>query len=107
MRPYGLQPARLLYPWDSQGRNTGEGCHALFQGIFPAQGSNPHLMSPALAGEFFTTSTTWETQTCSQTEVLLLITKKQTSQVNNFSALLCMERRESWGLLKLFFWYAL
>lgn len=28
--------------------------------------------------------------------------KKQTSQVNNFSALLCMERRESWGLLKLF-----
>ena len=64
-------------------------------------------MSPALAGEFFTTSTTWETQTCSQTEVLLLITKKQTSQVNNFSALLCMERRESWGLLKLFFWYAL
>ena len=24
------------------------------------QGSNPCLMSPALAGEFFTTSTTWE-----------------------------------------------
>ena len=30
---------------DSQGKNTGVGCHALFQGIFPTQGSNlglPH-----------------------------------------------------------------
>ena len=30
------------------------------QGIFPTQGSNTRLMSPALAGEFFTTSATWE-----------------------------------------------
>ena len=30
-------------------------------GIFPTQGSNPFLfMPPALAGRFFTTSTTWE-----------------------------------------------
>ena len=37
------------------------GCHALLQGTFPTQGSNPHLlMSPELAGRFFTTSTTWE-----------------------------------------------
>ena len=28
---------------DSRGKNTGVGCHALFQGIFPTQGSNPHL----------------------------------------------------------------
>ena len=28
------------YPWDSPGKNTGVGCHALFQGIFPTQGSN-------------------------------------------------------------------
>ena len=27
-------------PWDSPGENTGVGCHALLQGIFPAQGSN-------------------------------------------------------------------
>ena len=27
--PYGLQPARLLCPWDSPGKNTGVGCHAL------------------------------------------------------------------------------
>ena len=32
--PYGLQPARLLCPRDSPGKNTGVGCHALLQGIF-------------------------------------------------------------------------
>ena len=44
LRPQGLQPARLLCPWDSPGKNTGEGCHSLLQGIFPTQGSNPHLL---------------------------------------------------------------
>ena len=29
---------RLLYPWDSPGKNTGVGCHVLLQGIFPTQG---------------------------------------------------------------------
>uniref|UniRef100_A0AC11E3T0 Uncharacterized protein n=1 Tax=Ovis aries TaxID=9940 RepID=A0AC11E3T0_SHEEP len=28
---------------DSPGKNTGEGCHALLQGIFPTQGLNPGL----------------------------------------------------------------
>ena len=28
---------------DSPGQNTGVGCHALLQGIFPTQGSNPGL----------------------------------------------------------------
>ena len=37
--PHGLQPARLLCPWDSPGKNTGVGCHALLQRIFPTQGS--------------------------------------------------------------------
>ena len=32
-------------PWESLGKNTGEGCHALLQGIFPTQGLNPHLLS--------------------------------------------------------------
>ena len=41
--PHGLYPARLLCPWDSPGKNTGVGCHTLLQGIFPTQGSNPHL----------------------------------------------------------------
>ena len=41
---------------DSSGKNTDVCCHALLQGIFPT----PSLMSPALAGRFFTTSTTLE-----------------------------------------------
>jgi len=38
-------PTRLLCPWDSPGKNTGVGCHALLQWIFPTQGSNPCLLS--------------------------------------------------------------
>ena len=30
---------------DSPGKNTGVGCHALLQGIFPIQGPKPHLLS--------------------------------------------------------------
>ena len=29
--PHGLQPARLLCPWDSPGKNTRMGCHFLLQ----------------------------------------------------------------------------
>ena len=113
-----LWPTRLLCPWNSPGKNTGMGSHALLQGIFLMEGSNPGLLycrqilyclshqgspilcnvacqlppfmrlsrqeywsgfpclppvdlldpeiepvslrSPALAGGFFTTSTSWE-----------------------------------------------
>ena len=44
VRPDGLQPARLLCPRNSPGQNTRVGCHALPQGIFPTQGSNPCLL---------------------------------------------------------------
>ena len=40
LRSHGLQPARLLCPWDSPGKNTGVD---LLQGIFPTQGLNPGL----------------------------------------------------------------
>ena len=43
--PYGLQPIRLLCPWDSPGKNTRVAGLALLQGIFPIQGSNPHLLN--------------------------------------------------------------
>ena len=33
---------------------------ALLQGIIPPQGSNENLLSPGLAGGFFTTSAIWE-----------------------------------------------
>ena len=42
--PYGLQPTRLLCPWDSAGKNTGVDFRSLLQGIFPTQGLNPHLL---------------------------------------------------------------
>ena len=32
-RPHGLQPTRLLHPWDFPGKNTGVGCHCLLQGL--------------------------------------------------------------------------
>ena len=59
----GLQPARLLYPWDSPGKNTRMGCHALLQGMELSS-----LIGPALTCRFFTTSATWVPQkpnTCS------------------------------------------
>ena len=30
-RPHGLQPTRLLCPWDFPGKSTGVGCHCLLQ----------------------------------------------------------------------------
>ena len=47
-----LQPARLLCPYDSPGKNNGLGLDFLLQGILLTQGS--------LAGRFFTASATWE-----------------------------------------------
>ena len=48
---HGLEPTRLLCPWNSLGKNTGVGSHSLLQGIFPTQWSN--LVS-RIAGRFFT-----------------------------------------------------
>ena len=31
VRPHRWQPTRLRHPWDSLGKNTGVGCHFLFQ----------------------------------------------------------------------------
>ena len=61
--PFGLQPTRLLCPWNFPGKNTkvsshsllqntGVGCHFLLQGLFLTQGSNPCLLH--WAGKFFT-----------------------------------------------------
>ena len=36
--------SRLLCPWDSPGKNSGVGCHALLQGIVPTQESNLLLL---------------------------------------------------------------
>ena len=44
LQPHGTQSTRLLCPWNSPGRSTEVGCHALLQGIFLIQGSNPGLL---------------------------------------------------------------
>ena len=44
LQPHGLQPTRLLCPWDFPHKNTGVGCHFLLHGIFPTQGSSPDLL---------------------------------------------------------------
>ena len=31
LRPHRRQPIRLPHPWDSQGKNTGVGCHFILQ----------------------------------------------------------------------------
>ena len=60
-KPVDCSPPGSSVHGDSPGKNTGVGCHALLQGIFPTQGLNPLcLLSPALAGRFSTTSTAWE-----------------------------------------------
>ena len=61
LRPHGLQPAMLLCPEDSPGKNTEMGCHALLQRMFPTQGANPHLLCLLnWQTGFFTTGATWE-----------------------------------------------
>ena len=44
LQPCGLQPARLLCPWDSPGKKTGVDSHFLLQGNFPNQGLNLRLL---------------------------------------------------------------
>ena len=50
LRPYGVESTRLLCPWDSLGKNRGSS---------PPRDWTTSLMSPTLAGGFFTTSVTW------------------------------------------------
>ena len=42
--PMDCSPPGLSVHGDSPDKNTGKGCHALLQGIFPTQGWNPGLL---------------------------------------------------------------
>ena len=44
LQPCGLQPTRLLCPWDSSGKSTGMGSRSVLQGIFSTKGSNLALL---------------------------------------------------------------
>ena len=52
VQPHGLLPTRILWTWDSLGRNTGVGCHFLLQRIFLTQEDGAQV--PYIAGRFFT-----------------------------------------------------
>ena len=41
---HGLYSARLLWPYDFPGKNTGVGCHSLLLGICPTQELNPSCL---------------------------------------------------------------
>ena len=56
LRPHGLQPARLLGPWESPGKNTGVGSHSLLQGNLPdpeIKPESPTLQANSLQTELF------------------------------------------------------
>ena len=57
LQPHGLQPARLLCPWNSPGKNTGVDCHFLLQGS-----SQPRdwIWVSHIAGRFFSILATSE-----------------------------------------------
>ena len=83
------------------------GRYALLQGISSTQGSNPTLiLSPALAGELFTTGATWEVLSLYLRDTKIW-DKPRTSQTSGLNLLGCQEARdrakgrETLGFLKL------
>ena len=53
LQPHGLQPTRLFYPWNIQGKNTEMGCHFILQGIFPTRDQTDVSCVFCIAGGFF------------------------------------------------------
>ena len=61
LQPYRLEPARLLCPWGFSSQEFWSGLPLGSPGHLPDPGIEPvSLMTSALAGGIFTTSTTWE-----------------------------------------------
>ena len=58
--PMDCSPPRLLCPWNFPGKNTGVGCHFLFQGIFSTQGWNPCLCVSCTDRQILYHCATWE-----------------------------------------------
>ena len=51
---FGLQPTRLLCPWDFPGKNTTVSCHFLLQRDLSDPGIKPASLVFCIAGRFFT-----------------------------------------------------
>ena len=48
LRPHRWQPTKLRCPWDSPGKNTGVGCHFLFQCMKVKSDSEVTQLCPTL-----------------------------------------------------------
>ena len=71
--PHGLWPTKLLCPWNFPNKNTGM-VPFLTPRELPDQRIKPvSLTTPALAGGFFTTGTTWQTLSELWTEKIILV----------------------------------
>ena len=62
--PMDCSPLGSSVHGDSPGKNTGVGCYALLQRIFPTQGLKLHVYVSCIGNGFFTTSATWEAWSC-------------------------------------------
>ena len=76
---HGLQPTRLLCPWDFPDKDTRVDCRFLLQGIFPTQGSNlglPHCRQILyqLSYKGSTPSNQSEAQIMRQIEIMCYLT---------------------------------
>ena len=70
--PVGRSPLGSSVQWDFPARNTGVGCHVLFQRIFPTLGSNLRLLCLlALAGGFFTSEPLGKPQQLYESELII------------------------------------
>ena len=67
LRPHGLEPTRLLCPWDSPGKNTGVGCHFLLQNEpvlfikFQWGYGFPHVLKNKQTNQTFALKQVWST----------------------------------------------
>ena len=66
-QPHGLWPTRRFCPWNSPGKSIRVGCHFLFQGIFPTQGT------PTLQADFLPLSHLGSTHTHTHTHTHILL----------------------------------
>ena len=98
LQPRGLQPARLLCPWDSQGKDTGVGCHVLLQRIFPTEGSNPSFLQWGRV--LYPMIATWE----AQAKVWMTVNNNNVINIgsstlrNELSKVKMVNKRRGWGV---------
>ena len=68
-RPHGLQPTRLLCPWDFLGKNTGVGCHCFLWGIYlETTIIRKDTCTPMFTAALLTKTKTWKQPKCPSTE---------------------------------------